>query len=125
MTFSKSVKCNCGISGSIVLFGFFYKCRECVSTGAAGVQTRRSLGHHLLHPLILRLLILSMCTCCFETQSSPGCTSTRRSKFLTHSLVLIGKPLHDLTIFLKSCKVHSSIFGFGLVFKSMMVRTLF
>ena len=31
--------------------------RECVSTGAAGAQTRRSLGHHLLHPLILRLLI--------------------------------------------------------------------
>ena len=29
-----------------------------VSTGAAGAQTRRSLGHHLLHPLILRLLVL-------------------------------------------------------------------
>ena len=26
--------------------------------GAAGAQTRRSLGHHLLHPLILRLLVL-------------------------------------------------------------------
>ena len=25
--------------------------------GAAGAQTRRSLGHHLLHPLILRLLV--------------------------------------------------------------------
>ena len=25
--------------------------RECVSTGAAGAQTRRSLGHQLLHPL--------------------------------------------------------------------------
>ena len=32
--------------------------RECVSTDAAGAQTRRSLGHHLLHPLILRLLVL-------------------------------------------------------------------
>jgi hypothetical protein len=32
--------------------------RECVGTGAAGAQTRRSLGHHLLHPLILRLLVL-------------------------------------------------------------------
>ena len=32
--------------------------RECVSRGAAGAQTRRSLGHHLLHPLILRLLVL-------------------------------------------------------------------
>ena len=31
---------------------------ECVSTGAAGAQTRRSLGHHLLYPLILRLLLL-------------------------------------------------------------------
>ena len=27
--------------------------------GAAGAQTRRSLGHHLLNPLILRLLVLS------------------------------------------------------------------
>ena len=32
--------------------------RECVSTGAAGAQTRRSLGYHLLHLLILRLLVL-------------------------------------------------------------------
>ena len=32
--------------------------RECVSTGAAGAQTCRSLGHHPLHPLILRLLVL-------------------------------------------------------------------
>ena len=32
--------------------------RECVSTDAAGARTRRSLGHHLLHPLILRLLVL-------------------------------------------------------------------
>ena len=31
--------------------------RECVSTGAVGAQTRRSLRHHLLHPLILRLLV--------------------------------------------------------------------
>ena len=26
--------------------------------GAAGARTRGSLGHHLLHPLILRLLVL-------------------------------------------------------------------
>ena len=32
--------------------------KECVSTGAAGARTRRSLGHHLLHPVILRLLVL-------------------------------------------------------------------
>ena len=32
--------------------------RECVRAGAAGSPTRRSLGHHLLHPLILRLLVL-------------------------------------------------------------------
>ena len=31
------------------------KSRECVSAGA---RTRRSLGNHLLHPLILRLLVL-------------------------------------------------------------------
>ena len=28
----------------------------------------------------------TMCTRCFETQSSPGCTCTRRSEILTHSL---------------------------------------
>ena len=28
----------------------------------------------------------TICTRCFETQSSPGCTCTRRSKILTHSL---------------------------------------
>ena len=43
--------------------------RECVSTGAAGAQTRRSLGHHLLHPLILRLLVLCA-PVDFEAQSS-------------------------------------------------------
>ena len=32
--------------------------REYVRAGAAGARTRRSLGHHLLHPLILRLLVL-------------------------------------------------------------------
>ena len=32
--------------------------RECVSTGTAGAQTLRYLGHHLLHSLILRLLVL-------------------------------------------------------------------
>ena len=32
--------------------------REWVSTGAAGAWARRSLGHHLLHPLIKRLLVL-------------------------------------------------------------------
>ena len=34
------------------------KSRECVSAGAAGARTRRSLGYHLLHPLILRLIVL-------------------------------------------------------------------
>ena len=32
--------------------------RECVSAGAAGARTHRSLGHHILHPLILRLLVV-------------------------------------------------------------------
>jgi hypothetical protein len=32
--------------------------RECINTGAAGAQTRRSLRHHLLHPQILRLLVI-------------------------------------------------------------------
>ena len=64
--------------------------RECVragAAGAAGARTRRSLGHHPLHPLILRLLVLCA-PADFEAQSSffyrTDCT--RRSKFLTHSL---------------------------------------
>ena len=32
--------------------------RECVRAGAVGARTRRYLGHHLLHPLILKLLVL-------------------------------------------------------------------
>ena len=43
--------------------------RECVSTGVAGARTRRSLGHHLLHPLILRLLVLCAAAD-FKAQSS-------------------------------------------------------
>ena len=43
--------------------------RECVSTGAAGARTRRSLGHHLLHPQILRLLVL-YAPADFEAKSS-------------------------------------------------------
>ena len=39
-------------------FCFKIYCRECVRAGAAGSQTRRFLGHHLLQPLILRLLVL-------------------------------------------------------------------
>ena len=67
-------------------FWDLYLPRECVSTGAAGAQTRRSLGHHLLHPLILRLLyyvhplILRPTTLFYRTDC------TRRSKFLTHTL---------------------------------------
>ena len=39
-------------------FFLIFVSRECVSTGAVGAQTRRFLGHHLLPPLILRLLVL-------------------------------------------------------------------
>ena len=46
-----------------------YEYRECVTTGAAGAQTRRSLGHDLLHPLILRLLELCA-PADFEAQGS-------------------------------------------------------
>ena len=43
--------------------------RECISTGAEGAQTCRSLGHHFLHPQILRLLVL-LKPVGFEAQSS-------------------------------------------------------
>ena len=43
-----------------LFLGFFshlgVKARECVRVGAAGAQTRRTLGHHLLHPLIPLIL---------------------------------------------------------------------
>jgi hypothetical protein len=71
-------------------FKFFLTCRECVSTGAAGARTRRSLGHHLLHPLILRLLVLSA-PADFEARAlfyRIDCTC--RSKFLTHALTCDG-----------------------------------
>ena len=52
-------KCLSG-PNNCVLSSLYYKTsiRECVRVGAVGAQTRRSLGHHLLHPLILRLLVL-------------------------------------------------------------------
>ena len=40
-----------------------------LSMGAAGARNRRSLGHHLLYPLILRLLVLCA-PADFEAQSS-------------------------------------------------------
>ena len=46
-----------------------YSSRECISRGAAGAQTRRTLGHHILHPQILRLLVL-LKPADFEAQSS-------------------------------------------------------
>ena len=51
--------------------------RECVSTGAAGAQTCSSLGHHPLHPQILKSRALFYRT-----------DYTRRYKFLTHALNL-------------------------------------
>ena len=56
---------------------------KCVSAGA---RIRRSFRYHLLHPLILKLLVLCA-PADLETQSSPGCTCTHRYKFLTHSLL--------------------------------------
>jgi hypothetical protein len=50
-------------------FEMVFRYRECVSTGAAGACTHRSLGHHLLHPLILRLLVLCA-PADFEAQNS-------------------------------------------------------
>ena len=36
--------------------------RECVSTGAAGAQTRRSLGHHLLHTRVSQTIGINVQT---------------------------------------------------------------
>ena len=63
--------------------------RECVSTGAAGAQTHRSLEHHLLHPQILGLLVLLtyMHPLILRPRAlfyRAGCT--RRSEFLRHAL---------------------------------------
>ena len=51
---------------------WYSKSGNAVSTNTAGAQTRRSLGHHLLHPGIFRV---------------PSTIGTRRSKFLTNALV--------------------------------------
>ena len=52
-----------------VLIANIISFRECGRAGGAGSRTRRSLGHHLLHPLILRLLVLCA-PADFEAQSS-------------------------------------------------------
>ena len=64
--------------------------RECVSTGAVGEQTCRSLGHHLLHPMILRPRALFYRTDC-----------THISKFLTHTLNNLFLKL-SFTLFFRS-----------------------
>ena len=46
---------NSTLFTSVYNFEKYIGIRECVRAGA---RTRRSLGHHLLHPLILRLLVL-------------------------------------------------------------------
>ena len=62
--------------------------RECVSMGAMGAQTRRSLGHHLLHPLILRPLVI--CAPLILRPSALFCRTdcTHRSRFLMQALRL-------------------------------------
>ena len=61
--------------------------RECVSTGVEGCMNPQIFGTSAFAPADFEVSN-TMCTRCFETQSSPGCTCTRRSKFLTHSLPL-------------------------------------
>ena len=84
-----------------IYFSFYYskqqrlnitQNRECVRAGAAGSQTRRFLGHHLLHPLILRLLVL--CAPADLKTQRIDCAHTCRSKFLTHSLGHAPPPNH-------------------------------
>ena len=48
----------------------FHYIRECIRMAAAGVRTRRSLGYHLLHPLILRLQYIVCALADFQTQCS-------------------------------------------------------
>ena len=60
--------------------------RECVSKGAAGARTHRSLGHHLLHPQILRLLVLCAPADLWPRALFYRTDCTRRSKILTHAL---------------------------------------
>ena len=57
---------NSTLFTSVYNFEKYIGIRECVRAGA---RTRRSLGHHLLHLLILRLLVLCA-PADFEAQSS-------------------------------------------------------
>ena len=70
--------------------------RECLSMGAAGAQTHKSLGHHLLHLQILRILVL-LKPADFDAQSSllhpqiqipNACPVTRRLKVDTQNIIL-------------------------------------
>ena len=58
---------------NVIIYLKYYKrylYREFVSMGASGAQTCRSLGHHLLHLQILRLLVILFAPTDFEAQSS-------------------------------------------------------
>ena len=57
------------ISISCIFLQSPHQVRECFNTGAVVAQTCRSLGHHLLHLQILRLLVL-LKPADFEAQSS-------------------------------------------------------
>ena len=63
----------------------FMNFRECISTGAASVQTCGSMGHHFLHLRILRLLV-PYAPADFEASSY---LQQSRSKLLTHEPVII------------------------------------
>ena len=67
--FSCIFKVFVAIPRDIVNYYYTTYSRECVRVGAAGAQTRRFLGHHLLHSLIFRLLVLCA-PADFEAQSS-------------------------------------------------------
>ena len=49
-------------------FGSQWKSEAGNALGAGGAQTHISLGHHLLHPQLLRLLVLFSETCRFWGQ---------------------------------------------------------
>ena len=62
--------------------------RECVRTGAVDARTRRSLGHHLLHQLFLRLLVLCAPLILRPTDLFYIKDCIPRSKFLTHAQMI-------------------------------------
>ena len=107
--------------------------QERVSTGAAVARTRRSLGHHLLHPQILRLLVL-LKPADFEAQRSllknrlhlqiqiPTACPDNQNKLRSFHFFRKIRPISSVR---RGCNIHISYYSNGLfIWMMKLVRLI-